>query len=75
MPVIVLDLNDNTPRFEQSSYSAQILENTPAGTTVLKISAIDADQGLNGKVMYSIANETAGLFDVGANTGEIVVLG
>ncbi|XP_057695677.1 protocadherin-16-like [Corythoichthys intestinalis] len=50
--VYVVDVNDEAPRFEESSYEAQIAENQPRGSAVLTVSAFDLDQGSNGKVTY-----------------------
>ena len=43
--VHVIDVNDEVPWFEESHYEAQIAENQPPGSTVLKVSASDLDQG------------------------------
>lgn len=37
MTVHILDVNDNQPQFENSSYSAQIAENSPTGTTFIQL--------------------------------------
>ncbi|XP_019750237.1 protocadherin-16-like [Hippocampus comes] len=50
--VFVVDVNDQVPRFEESHYEAQISENQPRGTAALTVSAVDLDQGSNGKVTY-----------------------
>uniref|UniRef100_A0A8B9LCV4 FAT atypical cadherin 1b n=1 Tax=Astyanax mexicanus TaxID=7994 RepID=A0A8B9LCV4_ASTMX len=54
--VNVIDMNDNAPKFQQSTYAASVDENTPIGTSVLSVSAIDKDEGENGYVTYSIVN-------------------
>lgn len=41
----VVDLNDNQPTFESSSYSAELLENVTIGTSVLSVFAQDLDSG------------------------------
>lgn len=41
----VIDLNDNQPTFESSSYSAELLENVTIGSSVLTVSAQDLDSG------------------------------
>lgn len=43
--VHVIDVNDEVPWFEESQYEAQISENLPTGTSILKVSASDLDQG------------------------------
>ncbi|XP_018592674.2 protocadherin gamma-C5-like [Scleropages formosus] len=77
--VIVLDINDNAPQFENSSYEAVLKENTPIGTVILKVKATDIDEGLNGEVKYLFGDQTpdaiASLFNINAQTGEIIVNG
>jgi len=53
--VIVGDANDNSPQFGSSSYDAEVSESSPIGTTVLRLSADDPDDGLNGVVVYRLA--------------------
>ena len=43
--VQVLDVNDEAPAFEGSSYEARVAENLPAGTPVLQLHATDWDLG------------------------------
>lgn len=45
LTVQVIDVNDEVPVFEESTYEAFITENQPAGVTVLVVSASDLDQG------------------------------
>ncbi|KAM9468396.1 protocadherin-16 [Clarias gariepinus] len=52
LTVQVIDVNDEVPVFEESTYEAFITENQPAGVTVLVVSASDLDQGINGVVTY-----------------------
>ncbi|KAL2077294.1 hypothetical protein ACEWY4_026798 [Coilia grayii] len=76
--VIVLDANDNAPAFTQSLYRVSVPENTSKGTIMLRVSATDADQGTNGEVMYSLSQSSdsiSDLFDINADTGDIVVKG
>uniref|UniRef100_A0AAY5EW03 FAT atypical cadherin 4 n=1 Tax=Electrophorus electricus TaxID=8005 RepID=A0AAY5EW03_ELEEL len=47
----VLDVNDNRPVFNATSYSASVLENLSPGTSVLTVAASDAD---NGEIFNSI---------------------
>ena len=51
----VTDVNDNTPRFLQSSNEKSILENVQLGTRVLEVSAVDDDVGSNKAIIYSFA--------------------
>ncbi|KAL0131096.1 hypothetical protein PUN28_002587 [Cardiocondyla obscurior] len=52
--VTVLDENDNSPVFEPRQYFATIAENASIGASVLQVSAMDRDEGANGRVRYSI---------------------
>ncbi|KAM6999945.1 protocadherin gamma-A8-like [Tautogolabrus adspersus] len=74
----VLDVNDNAPIFTKDVYSAEINENSPVGTIVLRVNATDKDDGLNGDVSYSfgsVNSKVRELFDVDPSTGEIIVKG
>ncbi|XP_044060691.1 protocadherin alpha-8-like [Siniperca chuatsi] len=51
--VNIVDLNDNTPHIEVTSFSRSITEDARLGTTVALISVLDKDSGLNGKVICS----------------------
>lgn len=72
--VLVADDNDNDPIFQQSSYAASVLENTPVGTTILTLLAVDIDDGLNGNVTYSLSNAADGMFDVDPQTGIVTLI-
>ncbi|XP_067407966.1 protocadherin-23 [Emydura macquarii macquarii] len=52
--VWVQDVNDNTPKFEQSSYKTSVWEGQIYNTYVMQIFATDLDSGLNGEIEYSI---------------------
>ncbi|XP_021249506.1 protocadherin-23, partial [Numida meleagris] len=59
--VLIQDVNDNVPKFEQSSYKASVWEGQTPKTDVIQIFATDLDSGLNGETEYSIlsGNENA----------------
>uniref|UniRef100_A0AAZ3SHU6 Protocadherin-16 n=1 Tax=Oncorhynchus tshawytscha TaxID=74940 RepID=A0AAZ3SHU6_ONCTS len=67
--VKVLDVNDNSPAFSSSSYTIDVSEDAAQGTTVLEVTATDADEGENGKVLYFLSQEARGAFTVDENTG------
>ncbi|CRK94042.1 CLUMA_CG007566, isoform A, partial [Clunio marinus] len=73
--VIVEDQNDNDPRFEMAKYVATIPEDVPIGTSVLTVKAIDADLGINARIIYSLANETEWLFSIDNRSGLITTAG
>ncbi|XP_042338896.1 protocadherin alpha-8-like, partial [Plectropomus leopardus] len=51
----IVDVNDNAPEIEVTSFSSSIPEDSRPGTTVALISVNDLDSGLNGKVICSIS--------------------
>ncbi|XP_075902699.1 protocadherin alpha-7-like [Nelusetta ayraudi] len=55
--VDVSDVNDNPPVFTQDSYTVQLRENSPIGTTVIQVNATDLDEGPNGEVTYSLGKD------------------
>ncbi|XP_071377114.1 protocadherin-16-like, partial [Centroberyx affinis] len=58
--VRVLDVNDNSPVFSSSSYSVDVSEDAAEGSQVLQVTATDADEDLNGKVLYFLSREAHG---------------
>ncbi|XP_071314360.1 protocadherin gamma-A12-like [Trachinotus anak] len=76
--VTVLDANDNAPVFSQAVYKASLSENSPPDTIVIKVSATDADEGVNGDVTYQfghISDDDVNVFSIDPKTGEIRVTG
>lgn len=55
--VNVSDANNYAPVFENAPYSVSVFEDAPIGTTVLVVSALDADVGLNAQITYSLGSE------------------
>ncbi|XP_053092858.1 protocadherin alpha-3 isoform X15 [Pangasianodon hypophthalmus] len=53
----IVDVNDNTPEIEVTSFSSTVKEDSKLGTTVALISVSDLDSGLNGKVSCSVLEE------------------
>ena len=56
--IVVVDANDNGPRFDAPSYEADVVENQPRGTTIVRVHATDPDDGPNGEVIYRIADQS-----------------
>jgi hypothetical protein len=46
----VNDINNNKPRFQQTSYYVDVSENVNIGDVVYQLQADDADEGSNGKI-------------------------
>ncbi|XP_061755841.1 protocadherin alpha-8-like [Nerophis ophidion] len=53
----IIDVNDNAPEIEVTSFSNSIKEDAKVGTTVALISVSDLDSGINGKVLCDIKQE------------------
>ncbi|XP_061685390.1 protocadherin-23 [Syngnathoides biaculeatus] len=71
LKVQVLDVNDNSPVFNQVSYQVELSELAQADTFVLNVSAADKDSGLNGKITYRLLSSALQGFYVQAHTGSI----
>ncbi|XP_032559239.1 protocadherin gamma-A10-like [Chiroxiphia lanceolata] len=75
--VTVLDANDNAPVFSQAEYTVRVPEDVPVGSTLVTVTATDADEGLNGQVRYSlkkVSDMASDIFRLNAETGEITLL-
>ncbi|XP_057259289.1 cadherin-23 isoform X4 [Pezoporus wallicus] len=75
--ISIADENDNRPLFTQSSYQAEVMENSSPGTlvTVLNgpILALDSDQGSNAIVTYQFLEASLDFFVIDNRTGVISV--
>ena len=78
----ILDSNDNSPVFDVPrglGYEVNVTENVAVGTVLLRVHASDADEGLNGQVVYRFSSHTLStygeLFNIDNITGEISVAG
>nr|KAG5694449.1 hypothetical protein BaRGS_008688 [Batillaria attramentaria] len=66
------DENDNNPRFERQIYRANITEGNRMGEFVLRVTARDADYGINAAMVYLISlEEQDSMFTINHDTGEI----
>lgn len=54
----VIDVNDNLPKFNQTSYNVSVVEsiNVNPPFPILQVFATDKDNGLNGKIHYKIVD-------------------
>ena len=56
--VTVTDVNDNPPVFRERTYYARVREDLPVGAVIMRMRAVDDDEGLGGKIVYSIRKQT-----------------
>ncbi len=68
--VTVRDVNDNTPMFNETSFSFSVLEDIAAGTTVATLTATDPDEGANADLLYSL--EGTAVLSIVPLTGAVV---
>ena len=75
--IIVSDVNDNSPVFSKPEYAYTLSENTKAGSSLLKVTAVDKDEGTNSKISYRIFNDytnpMVSKFDIHRLTGQITL--
>ncbi|XP_014832946.1 PREDICTED: cadherin-23-like [Poecilia mexicana] len=73
LAIQVTDVNDNTPRFSQPEYQVEVSETEAVGTSLLTLSAEDPDEGANGRVTYSISEQSPSsepaVFQLDASSG------
>ncbi|CAH1247055.1 CDH23 [Branchiostoma lanceolatum] len=68
----IVDINDNNPIFSLKKYQASVLENQPAGTEVLRVTATDRDSGSYGRVQYHLSG-AGGRFTIHPDQGNITL--
>ncbi|NWI15604.1 PCDA2 protein, partial [Crypturellus soui] len=77
--ISVLDVNDNTPEFNQSVYNVKIPENVAVGTLLLQVTATDKDEGINKEITYAfsqaVSEEVKELFMMDPKSGELRIIG
>ena len=69
--VILLDVNDNVPRFVPENYDIKVQEDIPVGTVITTIKAEDRDAGENGRLTYKLIYGVEDTFEVDSDTGVI----
>ncbi|XP_075791143.1 protocadherin-15 isoform X1 [Pelodiscus sinensis] len=71
--ILVIDANDNSPTFSNISYNVKIYTDMRPGESIIKLSAIDEDQGPNGQIIYEILAGDQGDFIINDQTGLITI--
>jgi len=70
--VIVVDYNDNHPKFYPEIYAGSVQANSRVGDTVVVVKATDADSGVMGNVSYFIAGGNgSAYFSIDQSTGRL----
>ncbi|XP_039575629.1 protocadherin-15 isoform X2 [Passer montanus] len=71
--IMVIDANDNSPTFSNISYNVKIYTDMKPGEGVIKLTAVDADEGANGQIVYEILAGDRGDFTINKHTGLITI--
>ncbi|XP_029629523.1 protocadherin Fat 3a isoform X1 [Salmo trutta] len=69
----LLDVNDNPPAFSAPHYTASVYEDTATKALLTRIQAIDPDEGVSRKVVYSLADSAGGFFSIDKSSGVVVL--
>eukprot|EP00079_Xenopus_tropicalis_P023059 XP_012815157.1 PREDICTED: protocadherin gamma-B1 isoform X4 [Xenopus tropicalis] len=64
--LLIQDVNDNPPVFDQTKYVVYIPENNPSGSSLFQVQASDPDLNENAKIIFSIVNKNGDDFPVSA---------
>ncbi|XP_032952022.1 protocadherin alpha-1 isoform X10 [Rhinolophus ferrumequinum] len=77
--ITVLDVNDNAPLFAQAVYRVHLLETLANGTLVVTVNASDADEGVNGEIIFFFGSDVPlnikKNFKIDSSSGEIRLIG
>ena len=68
--VIIEDVNDHKPQFNQSEYNFNVSEGAPVRGSIGSVYAVDRDSGPRGRVVYTIKGGDGSAFTIDGNTGE-----
>uniref|UniRef100_A0A3P9MBT7 Cadherin domain-containing protein n=1 Tax=Oryzias latipes TaxID=8090 RepID=A0A3P9MBT7_ORYLA len=80
LTVQVADVNDNAPKFTEPVINVYVKENSPVGSIISKIKALDPDLENNANIYYKLQETSQGnvltssLINVNSETGEITSL-
>lgn len=70
--ITILDTNDLSPIFYNPSYNVTISEDTPLHSSIIEVSASDADLGVNAEIYYSFVDATS-IFAIHPTTGVVTL--
>ncbi|TRY81380.1 hypothetical protein DNTS_000631 [Danionella cerebrum] len=69
--VTIQDINDNPPVFDQDQYQTSVFEDASTGSSVLRITASDLDEGANADITYFLDEGTP--FQIDPKAGIVVI--
>lgn len=71
--ILISDLNDCPPQFDQETYVSTLPEDVPVGTLVTKLHATDKDIGINRKIKYSFIDSANDHFKIEPDSGIVIL--
>ncbi|XP_047434007.1 cadherin-23-like [Mugil cephalus] len=73
--VPVSDINDNVPKFSDAEYQIEVSETESVNTILFTLSAVDPDGGPNGRVSYSLVQQSPSsdpaVFELDSSSGTL----
>ncbi|XP_064786413.1 LOW QUALITY PROTEIN: cadherin EGF LAG seven-pass G-type receptor 1-like [Oncorhynchus masou masou] len=73
--VSILDINDNAPVFEKDELYVCVVENSPVGSVVARITATDPDEGTNAQILFQIVEgNIPEVFQLDIFNGDLIAL-
>ncbi|XP_026729820.1 cadherin-23 isoform X2 [Trichoplusia ni] len=69
----LLDMNDNSPIFEEATYKFNVPENATIGTKIGDVFATDRDYGIFGEIEYTLTGFGSNMFKTDKSKGGIYV--
>ncbi|KAG9485273.1 hypothetical protein GDO78_008386 [Eleutherodactylus coqui] len=67
--VLVTDANDESPEFLNTPYIVRVAEDTPSGSSILQVEAIDRDTGSGGSITYLVQDSHSAKFTLDRHSG------
>ncbi|KPP64480.1 protocadherin-18-like [Scleropages formosus] len=78
LKITISDSNDNSPVFQEQSYVINLLENAPVGSVLIDLNATDADEGTNGRIVYSFSSHVSQkileTFKINPESGQLTLI-
>lgn len=71
LTITIIDQNDNSPTFQQSSFIINVPDRIKSGQFVFGAHAVDLDDGANGHVIYALSGKDASKFIIDNSSGII----
>ncbi|XP_071000940.1 cadherin-related family member 1a-like, partial [Oncorhynchus clarkii lewisi] len=67
--VFVTDANDEEPEFQNLPFAIDVPEDTPAGSSIYRVQAVDKDMGSGGSVTYYLQGTPTTKFTIDGHSG------